>query len=77
MVLVAIVAVALGGLRYQRDQALRELRARWKADLDRAEDRVKWSEEMHREGYVSKATALADRLTLDKVKAELDEIGGR
>ncbi len=77
MVLVAVVVVVLGGLRYKRNLPLRELRARWKANLTRAEARVMGSEEMHRKGYVSKATAVADRLTLDKVKAELDESGGR
>ena len=74
MIVVAVVAVALGALKSRRDDEQRARLARVKANLERAEARVKWSEEMHRKGYVSKATAVSDRLTMDKAKAELKEI---
>jgi len=43
------------------------------ADQDRATDRLEWSTRMYKKGYVSKATNIADKLTLDKSKFELEK----
>ena len=43
-----------------------------RSDLERARDRLKWSEDMQKKGYVSKATATADRLQYDNLMRQLD-----
>ena len=44
-----------------------------RSDLQRAEDRVAWSSKMYEKGYVSKATKVADELTLARAKFELEQ----
>jgi beta-lactamase regulating signal transducer with metallopeptidase domain len=46
--------------------------ARLKREIERVKDRVSWSEEMLKKGYVSSATALADRATYDDLMTRLD-----
>ena len=41
------------------------------ADVERAKDRLKWSDDMFKKGYVSKATNLADQLTYDGLVREM------
>ena len=42
------------------------------SDLTRAKDRVDWSSKMFEKGYVSKATSIADQLSYDRAKFELE-----
>ncbi len=53
---------------YQLEQKRAESNRR--SDLERAEDRLKWSEEMHAKGYVSRAQLVADRLAVAKLRRD-------
>ena len=44
-----------------------------KSDLERAADRVTWSKSMYGKGYVSKATQIADELSLERAKFDLEQ----
>jgi len=44
-----------------------------KSDLERAADRVTWSTSMEKKGYVSKATKIADDLSLMQARFELEQ----
>jgi multidrug resistance efflux pump len=46
--------------------------ARLKREIDRVRDRLDWSEKMHKQGYVSRATYLADRKSYDELMFQLD-----
>ncbi len=43
------------------------------SDLERALDRLKWSSDMLKKGYVSKATNIADELSLQRSKFDLEQ----
>lgn len=43
------------------------------SDLKRAEERLKWSSEMVIKGYVSKSSNVADKLSLDQCRFELEQ----
>ncbi len=43
------------------------------SDLTRARDRLEWSTKMEKKGYVSKATSIADQLSFDRAKFELEQ----
>jgi hypothetical protein len=78
MAVVALVALALGAIKYRRDATAWRVRTEaLRAELARAEARSVWSQRMHRLGYVSAAQASADRLTAQKAKAELEAFEGR
>ncbi len=44
-----------------------------KSDLTRASDRADWSTKMEVKGYVSKATSIADKLSFERAKFELEQ----
>lgn len=44
-----------------------------KSDLERAEDRLSWSTNMFKKGYVSRSSNIADELSLNKAKFELEK----
>ena len=44
-----------------------------KSDKERAIDRLKWSSEMYEKGYVSKATNIADQLTMQQANFDLEQ----
>jgi HlyD family secretion protein len=48
-----------------------------RADIDRAVDRLKWSDTMRSKGYVSEATRVADGLTLDRAGFDADQVCDR
>ena len=56
-----------GEARLRRDAWLRRdaSEAQLRRDIGRAKDRLNWSEEMMKKGFVSRASYLADRLTYD------------
>ena len=46
--------------------------AQLRRDIERANDRLKWSEDMFKKGFVSRGQYLADRMTYDEYMSQLD-----
>ena len=76
MALVAVAADICGWIAIdRRDRRGRQIET-LRADRQRREDRLRWSERMSRAGYVSKAQLVAERAGLKHVESELEALGG-
>ena len=76
MILIALVAVLLGG--YMAATRMRERQrqiALLKVDFQRRNDRVDWSEKMHGRGYLSKGALLSDQQRLEAIRSQLSKLG--
>lgn len=75
MALVAVAADICGWIAIERGAARARQIEVLRAELQRREDRVGWTERMSRAGYVSKRQLVAERAGLKKVESELEALG--
>jgi RND family efflux transporter MFP subunit len=69
---VAVVEYVEGVFKQEKSTADGDI-ALAKSDLERAIDRLNWSKKMFDKGYVSKAQNIADQLSMDRAKFELEK----
>ena len=77
MAVVAVVAVALGAIRYEMAKARRVRIEALKAQLAQAEARSAWSQRMRQRGYVTAAQAASARLVVERARHEMEAFEGR
>lgn len=72
MVIVALAAVFFGWMAAERRKRVAALAIR----LQRQEERVRWAEQMQRLGYVPASRLAAEQREREKVRAEIEGLGG-